>query len=128
MLLLHGALPHSHHLHENLAASVAEISEHDDQSNHGHRHDDQEDDNNLGLLGFLLGNHAHTSHHSDFSSRSLVKRQIKVESISTYILPENVVLHTEGKPSNKKMVVYYPPDNYNTFLIAYSLRGPPSLG
>ncbi len=128
MLMLHQALPHSHHQHE-LNESF-EISGHHHSHANGHSHDkkeNEESNDHSGLLGFLLGNHAHTYHANDFQVRKEIKPQITVKVLSSFVIWEQELFSFEQQRKSE-LVARFSIDYQHPYLSTYSVRGPPALG
>jgi hypothetical protein len=127
VLLLHQALPHNHHQHE--LNDAIEISGHHHSHAHSHDHDKEENkdpDDLSGLLGFLLGSHAHTYHSNDFQVRNEVKPQIQVLPI--FVLPQLELFSFDHHSSTLEPVPRFTTGYQHLYLSIPSLRGPPVLG
>lgn len=128
MLMLHQAMPHSHHQHELI--DVVEASEHHHSRAHSHDHDKEENkdsNDHSGLLGFLLGNHAHTYHANDFQVRKEIKPQITVKILSSFVIWEQELFSLEQQRKSEP-VTRFSTDYQHPYLSTYSVRGPPALG
>ena len=96
---------------------------------HSHDHDKEENkdsDDHSGLLGFLLGSHAHTYHSNDFQVRNEIKPQIQVSP--TFILPELQLFSFDHYSSIVELVPLFTTDYQHPYLSTPTLRGPPALG
>lgn len=130
--MLHQVLPHVHHQHDGFDTSIEQSDHHHEQDhNHDHNHyNGEDDDSGNDFLGFLLGNHAHNYHSYDFTEvRNIAKQHIKVKDFSFYTLPDLLIFQTDDYGAHIPVFIHPPPDiNYNTYLSARTLRGPPALG
>ncbi len=131
LMMLHQALPHLHHQHEDSPShshsDVAHSGEH-------HHHDDgpkEKQQSPFGFFGFLMDMHVHSSVSSDIAvlKRSTVEQQTVVDkdvSNSTFDI-QKLFLIDNGQ--NESPPIYHPPNTYfNPYLSCLDLRGPPTLG
>lgn len=121
MLMLHQAVPHVHHGHEDLHAV-------DEQADHHHHDHEKEPFSNF--LDFLIEGHAHSYHADDFDNfRQVVKQSIEVKVFPLFTFSESVEFAIKKPDKSSQWIVYYPPGLKSiSHLSSHSLRGPPILG
>ena len=130
IFLLHQVLPHVHHEHEGFNDSItqAEVQSHGHDHDHHHDNDNEEnDDKSFDLLGFLLGNHAH----SQIDLLLVVKSSVYKCSLnnynSEYLLSNILVFMAQNWTYKEYLFSDQPPDLLCTpYLSTPLLRANPS--
>jgi hypothetical protein len=132
MLLVHQALPHTHHGHEGAHLSSKNITS--SLGVHTHHHHDEEgthkENNAHGFLDFLMEYHLHLSLFGDVPEfkTDAYKQEISNNQIGFYIIPFQIVSDVAPYETNAIQEAYLSPhvfsDNYLSYL---ALRGPPFL-
>lgn len=135
VMMLHNALPHVHHFHEEIEGG-AEIAEHHDHSHEHHHHSDEqgsnEEEQDFSLSSYLE-DHSHSFHSHHFHEYFIPTNcdtQVFKDKVSSIV----AILAKHGCPPEYKdqnlsgFSLFK--DNFysNPFPFYYSLRGPPSLG
>jgi hypothetical protein len=130
MLLVHQAVPHSHHAHDEAITIEAKAHHHshDDTAHHPTDKEHHDEDDN-GFLALLFGSHIHTFHTNDSQLRSELKPQIQSQHSSYLILTGIEHIRSVHYPLKKeKLIPYYSIGYHHPYLTTPSLRGPPTLG
>ncbi len=129
LMMLHQALPHLHHQHEDSHShsDVVDYNEH-------HHHDDGSKENEespYGFFGFLMDMHVHSTVSSDIVvlKRNTVEQQTVADKdvANNTFDTQRIFLIDHGQ--NVSPTIYHPPNTYfNPYLSCLDLRGPPTLG
>jgi len=132
LMTLINALPHLHHLHQEVNHDTTEVHHHHDAADHHHHEEEpQEKESTLGIsFDFLLQNHVHAIHSHEFiqlvkrTSQNILKKQVKVAD--HFLVFKSQIVRRIKEPVN---LVLYNYIFYEAPLIgAIPLRGPPALG
>jgi len=132
LMTLLNALPHLHHVHQEVNHDVTEVHHHHNDTDHHHPVENKkEKETTLSFsLDFLLQNHLHATHSHEFvqlvkrTSQNVLKKQVKV--VDHFLIFKTQIVRRIKEPVN---LVFYNYLFYDTPLIsAISLRGPPALG
>lgn len=132
MLLVHQALPHTHHGHEGAHLSSKTITS--SLGVHTHHHHDEEgahkENNAYGFLDFIMEYHLHLSLFGDAPEfkTDAFKQEISNYQIGFYIIPFPIVSDLAHYGTNASQEAYFPPHVFLDVYLSYlPLRGPPFL-
>ena len=121
--MLHQSLPHVHHDHESLHASV-------EMDGHNHNHEEGQENHSDSFFHDLINGHAHSDHSADDENlRHLSEQSIKVKLFPLFSFYTPIAFCLEEQWIDTRPLVDRPPGLIaSPFLSSHSLRGPPVLG
>jgi len=131
LMTLLNALPHLHHVHQEIAHTTSEEHHHHGDSDHHHPAPEKPTKVAIDLsLDFILQNHLHAVHSHEFvplvkrNTRIVLKKHFVIQNVFDLQIGLNVQSTILQKTYN-----YHQNSYYKTPLIVNApLRGPPQLG
>ena len=134
IMMIHNAIPHVHHNHEQIAEDTHEHSHHSHDDGHHHSHSGRKEitkksENNKSIFDF--SDHEHTFHLHTFEDYLLSKsRKSEVEK-QFVLLPYNCITNDNSELLSNGLdkhilKIFRFPESPPTY--SFSLRGPPVLG
>lgn len=124
LIMLHQAFPHLHDQNED-SHSHSEVA-------HSHQHHDNQEnqDSDLGFIGFFMDMHVHATSSGDIvvSERTVIERSNVDKDIADKQFDSQKLLLPDIR-QNDNPPIYHPPNrHFNPYLSYLDLRGPPALG
>lgn len=131
VMLVHNALPHEHHSHEELEV-VANSSEHQHHSHH-HDHSEEQDSDEASqdnLISYLLNSHSHSIHAHKFVQLSIsINSGFSGKELLSKTFLESKTLTLRYREVNRhRYTLFKEVTHDDPNLLTCSLRAPPSLG